>query len=96
MLNKIQKLSISSTSLKQILKINDNLMSKLLSKYNRHIEFCFICFKGGELINCYSCPISYHTGCLIKNNDNVYIFYFIFYIKYRDISLQIGFVRYVN
>jgi SNF2 family DNA or RNA helicase len=29
-----------------------------------HLEFCFVCKDGGELLCCETCPQSYHTDCL--------------------------------
>lgn len=30
----------------------------------QHLEFCYVCKDGGELLCCETCPQSYHTDCL--------------------------------
>ncbi len=30
----------------------------------QHLEFCFVCKDGGELLCCESCPQSFHIDCL--------------------------------
>lgn len=67
------KPKISLTLLQKQYSLSNTIMNYL--KSDNHIDFCLICFDGGELIICSKCPSSYHKKCI--KTTSVYYYYYI-------------------